>query len=129
METFQNTFFYLFVIIIIGSFASVYSINKHDSNTNAIKKFGPKRYDVSLSPSSQSGDAYYEDESEWQGSEDHNEPWLPPPPPPHLPEHHVEHESYSHSPLQKRFGHKIFGDDFGLFLVLLTIAGFFGLLM
>jgi hypothetical protein len=82
------------------------------------------------------GDIVYEDE--FPGD---LEGWIPPPPPPpetlfrrpsyHSPHHHIT------SPTLTRLASirphltsaRLFGDDFALFLVILTIAGFFGLLL
>ncbi len=119
-------FFYLFLLFIIGSFVSIDSLNhNYGSKIRRNVKFVPKRNDE-ISASDQKGEVVYEEESDGQSEGDYNDLWLPPPPPPQL--FSGGHESFFGSGL-KRYGNKMFGDDFALFLVLLTIAGFFGLIM
>lgn len=91
-------------------------INKSDSKRPAENQISP-----------QTGDIVYEDESEYH-SDTMDEEAIQEPYPQHI-QHIPYSEPYSFGSLSKRYGHSIFGDDFALFLVLLTIAGFFGLIM
>jgi hypothetical protein len=122
----EMSIFYLFLLFIIGSFVSVNSLNhNHGSKIRRNVKFIPKR-NADISASDQKGEVVYEEESDIQNEGDYSDIWIPPPPP--LPLFSGGQESFFGSSI-KRFGNKMFGDDFALFLVLLTIAGFFGLLM
>lgn len=82
------------------------------------------------------GDIVYEDElpGDLEG-------WIPPPPPPpdtlfrrpsySSPHHHLSSSSFTRlASMRPHFSSsRLFGDDFALFLVILTIAGFFGLML
>lgn len=82
------------------------------------------------------GDIVYEDElpGDLEG-------WIPPPPPPpetlfrrpsfHSSHHHLPSSTFTRlASMRPHFSSaRLFGDDFALFLVILTIAGFFGLML
>lgn len=82
------------------------------------------------------GDIVYEDElpADLEG-------WIPPPPPPpetlfrrpsyHSPHHHQPSSTFTRLASMRPHlsANRLFGDDFALFLVILTIAGFFGLML
>lgn len=102
-----------------------------------IKKVIPlRRGDYQLA--NEESDKNYEDDINWQSETEESGPYIAPISPiaPIAPMHSpaefigdyaTPHNSYSYP--YKRVGSKMFGDDFALFLVLLTIAGFFGLIM
>lgn len=90
--------------------------------------------DPGLDDPSVSGEIVYEDELGGELSD-----WMPPPPPP-PPELTFRRRPFSFSGLsssssalsslfQPGTSTRLFGDDFALFLVILTIAGFFGLML
>jgi hypothetical protein len=127
MEISIAAFHYLFLLFIIGSFVSINSLNhNHGSKIRRNVKLVPKRNDE-IYASDQKGEVVYEEESDVQNEGDFNDVWIPPPLPP--PQLFSEDQGSFFGSSLKRYGNKMFGDDFALFLVLLTIAGFFGLIM
>lgn len=96
-----------------------------------IKKVIPlRRGDYQLA--NEESDKNYEDDINWQSETEESGPYIAPIASMHSPaefigDYATPYNSYSYQ--HKRVGQKMFGDDFALFLVLLTIAGFFGLIM
>ena len=119
--------------------AIVQALAPVERHTAEAASYKPSRdsYDDSGGYGSVMGDIVYEDELPG----DSLEGWIPPPPPPpetlfRRPSHHSPHHHLP-SPTLTRLAsmrphlssHRLFGDDFALFLVILTIAGFFGLML
>lgn len=113
--------------------AVVQALSAVDRNEAEAAHHSPSRHSGELEGAL--GEIIYEDELPGELGE-----WIPPPPPP--PEHLLSHRpSYSPavpaSTFQRLTGiarhpgssARLFGDDFALFLVILTIAGFFGLML
>lgn len=110
-----------------------------DRNEAEAAHLSPSRHSSDVDSSL--GEIIYEDELQGEMGE-----WIPPPPPP-PPEYlyHRKPSTYSSAPASvpastfqrltgiTRYPHsssaRLFGDDFALFLVILTIAGFFGLML
>lgn len=107
-----------------------------DRNEAEAAHLSPSRHSSDADPSL--GEIIYEDELQGEMGE-----WIPPPPPPpeylyRKPSTYSAPASVPASTFQRltgitRYPHsssaRLFGDDFALFLVILTIAGFFGLML
>lgn len=107
-----------------------------DRNEAEAAHLSPSRHSSDHDPSL--GEIIYEDELQGELGE-----WIPPPPPPpeylyRKPSTYSAPASVPASTFQRltgitRYPHsssaRLFGDDFALFLVILTIAGFFGLML
>lgn len=112
--------------------AVVQALTPVDRNEADAAQHSPSRLSSELDGSL--GEIIYEDELPAEIGE-----WIPPPPPP--PEHLFRRPSYTPSATASTFQRltgitrhpgssaRLFGDDFALFLVILTIAGFFGLML
>lgn len=113
--------------------AVVQALTPVDRNEADAAQHSPSRHSTDLDGSL--GEIIYEDELPGEIGE-----WIPPPPPP--PEHLFRRpSSYAPPVAASTFSRltgisrhpgssaRLFGDDFALFLVILTIAGFFGLML